>query len=115
MEKFINVSKILSNDIRLRRNADVIRAEAENAECTIVNIDLDGVVFVSRSFADELINIVEQTKGKNVNIINAEGVVKNMLSVVERSRKRERVHVETGGDVVRLQDMGALQSFLATM
>lgn len=112
MNNAIKVAALLSSDIRSRLNAELIRKGIDELRnYNHVNIGMAGVVFISRSFADELLEIKETNRDKEVSIINADGDVKTMLDVVARSRKNSRVYRTYSADVVRLKDMASLNTF----
>ena len=115
MKKIVRLKEILSSDIRSRCNADAVRNEVVNAGCVEVCMDLEGVVFMSRSFTDELLNIVERTEGKKVEIINAEGDAKAMIEAVSASRKKKRVLNDKESNIIVLKDMQSLEKFFATI
>lgn len=115
MKKIVKVKELLSSDIRSRCNAEAIRNEVVNTECVEIRIDLDGVVFMSRSFTDELLNIVDNTSGKTIKIINAEGDAKSMIDVVSASRKKKRILTEKENHITELKDMNSLEKFFATI
>lgn len=114
MKKTINIAKLISTDIRSRANANLIRDEIDKLQNSIVEIDMTSVVFVSRSFADELLEI-QKTGGKCIDIINARGEVKDMLEIVSASRIQKRTYHESHNDTVVLQDMASLKKFFAAM
>lgn len=115
MEKVIKVKELLSSDIRSRCNAEAIRNEVINADCKEICVDLSGVIFISRSFTDELLNIVDNTEGKTVHIINAEGDTKSMIDIVSASRKKKRVLSDEDSHITELKDMSSLEKFFATI
>ncbi len=115
MKKIVRLREVLSSDVRSRRNAEAVRNEVVNAECTEVCIDLEGVVFMSRSFTDELLNIVERTEGKKVEIVNAAGDAKAMIDAVSASRKKKRVLNDEESHIIVLRDMQSLEKFFATI
>lgn len=116
MAKTIKVATLLSTDIRSRLNADAIRREmGKLADGDDINIDMTGVVFISRSFADELLNIKEKCLDRKVDITNASGNVRDMLNVVSKSRHSTRVYRTVESDVVVLNDMASLRAFFAAM
>lgn len=115
MENVINVKKLLSSDIRSRCSAETIRSEIEKIQSRSINIDMDGVVFVSRSFADELLNIAERTGGRSIRIVNAFGDTKSMIDIVSSSRKSERVLSSEAGKITELKDMDSLKEFFSAM
>lgn len=110
MEKMIHIKELLGEDIRSRSNASSIRREME--KCGATTLDMSGVVFVSRSFADELLSISDEM---SVDITNAQDAVRTMLDVVGRSRKEHKVVPCPLGDITRLKDMKSVDEFFSTM
>lgn len=115
MEKVIKVKEVLSNDIRSRCNAEAIRNEVVNVKCKEILLDLDGVIFMSRSFTDELLNIIDTTKEKIIRIINAKGDAKSMVDIVSTSRKKERILSDEDSNITVLKDMNSLEKFFDTI
>ncbi len=115
MEKVVKVKELLSSDIRSRCNAEAIRNEVINADCKEICVDLSGVIFMSRSFTDELLNIIDNSEDKTIHIINAEGVAKSMIDIVSVSRKKKRVLSDDDSQITELKDMSSLEKFFATI
>lgn len=115
MEKVIKVKELLSNDIRSRCNAETIRNEVANAKCKKILVDLEGVIFMSRSFTDELLNIIETAKGNLIRIINAKGDTKSMVDIVSASRKKKRILSDEDSNITVLNDMNSLEKFFANI
>ena len=115
MEKVVKVKELLSSDIRSRCNAEAIRNEVINADCKEICVDLSGVIFMSRSFTDELLNIIDNTEDKTIHMINAEGDIKSMIDIVSASRKKKRVLSDDDSQITELKDMSSLEKFFATI
>lgn len=115
MEKVIGVSKLLGNDIRSRCNAEAIKNEIVLAGNTAVCIDMTGVQFISRSFADELLNIIAVIKSTRIRLANDVGEVASMIRIVSESRKRGRIVDNGNGSMIELKDMKSLNEFFAAM
>lgn len=113
MEKTFNISEQLGTDVRTRANADAIWVFLKNNSSETVALDFAGVVFISRSFADEICNIMDSYA--NVRLKNVLGVVKIMLDTVLDSRKHKRIREKDDSEVIDLQDMKSLSSFLSTI
>ena len=61
MKKIIRIAELIGSDIRSRKNADHIRKGI--ADCTdVVELDFNGVEFISRAFADEIYTIVNENR-----------------------------------------------------
>ena len=82
MEKVFNISELISTDIRSRANANIIRSAIDGIEGDIV-LDFKDVKFVSRSFADELYNVMNEHDG--ITLINESDFVKSMLDAVTQA------------------------------
>lgn len=112
MEKVLNISVLVSTDIRSRANANIIRSFIDGVSGKII-LDFSGVTFISRSFADELYNILNEWD--NVSLANESELVKSMLEAVSLSRKNKRVQNNNTSEIKEIDDMKSLESFLATI
>ena len=59
MKKIIKIAELIGSDIHSRQNADHIRNSIGNFS-GVVELDFDGVEFISRSFTDEVYTIVKE-------------------------------------------------------
>lgn len=110
MTTTITLSAILGTDIRSRGNANVIRQEI--ASHHITTIDMSGITFISRSFADELLTIATAA---TITIVGATGEVKTMLDMVSRSRQSTTPTTITPiGHITHLNDMKSVSDFFST-
>lgn len=112
MDKVLNISVLVSTDIRSRANANIIRSVIDGVYGKII-LDFSGVTFISRSFADELYNILNERD--NVSLANESELVKSMLEAVSLSRKNKRVQNNNTSEIKEIDDMKSLESFLATI
>lgn len=83
----INISKLVTKNIATRQAIDLVKREVfalPNLKNFTIELDFADVDFISRSFADELINLRKQVKNKNTTIefINTNNEVDNMLKIV---------------------------------
>lgn len=111
MEKNIKVLDLLGPDIRSRSNAGAIEKiikESGNAKCVI---DMEGVEFISRSFADELLEICKKSFSV---IVNAHGVADTMIKIVSKSRSKSRVKHKGSAKIIKLHDMASLDLYFST-
>ena len=112
MRKIIKIAELIGVDIRSRKNADYIRNSI--AGCAgKVELDFDGVEFISRTFADEVYTIVKENND-NVVLINMEGIVCSMMSVVSDSRTHKRVRKTENANMKEFSDMESLSAYLST-
>lgn len=112
MDKVIKIAELLSTDIRSRANANLIRAAIDGVDDNII-LDFAAVTFISRSFTDELYNIMEERK--EITLINASDFVKSMLCAVTKGRKNKRILSNENSEIKEFEDMKSLESFLATI
>jgi hypothetical protein len=112
MDKILKISKLISTDIRSRANAEIIRAVVDGIEENVI-LDFRGVTFVSRSFTDELYNVM--CEHKNIELVNTSDFVKSMIDAVTQGRKQKRIFVEEKSEIREFDDMKSLSSFLATI
>ena len=112
MERTFKIAELISTDIRTRANADIIRSAVNGVKCDII-LDFIGVTFISRSFADELYNVMDEYK--NITLTNEEKVVKSMLDAVSQSRRSKRNPIEDNAEMRKFDDMASLSSFLSTI
>jgi len=112
MKKIIRIAELIGSDIRSRKNADHIRKGI--ADCTdVVELDFNGVEFISRAFADEIYTIVKENKD-NVVLKNMEGIVDSMISVVSESRTNKRIRKTENANMKEFSDMESLSAYLST-
>lgn len=77
----IKIKDVLSEDIRLRNNADTIIGMIQNSKATV--LDFSGVKFISRSFADELYSFLENNT--SIALINESKIVSDMMNAVKKT------------------------------
>lgn len=111
-EHIIKISELLDKDIRSRANGNIIRSVIDGMSFSII-LDFDGVVFVSRSFMDELYNIVSENA--DISLRNMKGVVSDMWDAVVYGRNNKRTIVKDNSEIKEFDDMESLASFLATI
>lgn len=110
MDNMIKLQDLLGGEIRSRSSADTLRSHIKDYDNLI--IDMSGVSFISRSFADELCVLAE---GHAIQLRNASGIVQNMLSAVSESRHKKRVRKTDNAEIKEFDDMKSLSAFLATI
>lgn len=112
MRRIIKISELIGVDIRSRKNADHIRNSIAGCAGEI-EFDFDGVEFISRTFADEVYTIVKENND-NVVLINMEGIVDSMMSVVSEIRTHKRVRKTENANMKEFSDMESLSAYLST-
>lgn len=112
MDKKLKISELISTDIRSRANAEIIRAELDGVKDDVI-LDFAGVTFVSRSFTDELYNVM--CEHKNIKLDNTSDFVKSMIDTVTQGRNTKRTFNEEKSEIKEFDDMNSLSLFLATI
>jgi len=108
----LKIADLISTDIRSRANAEIIKSAIDGIDEDVI-LDFDGVTFASRSFTDELYNVM--CDNKNITVENTSDVVKTMLDAVIEGRKSKRVFKKRDSEIKEFEDMNSLASFLATI
>lgn len=108
----VSIQTLIGTEVRSRNNADKVRLalEVNNGSDTPRIIDFSGVSFVSRSFADELCNIMDENK--DVKLANETDFVKRMIDTVLSGRKRVRQRPINEDRIVNCSTMEELKQVL---
>ncbi len=104
----IILKKLVGAEARTRSLVSKIRRLIENKEPYI--IDMSGVEFISRSFADELYNL--EIDNDNIKFANRSKHVAKMMEVVKKSRSGERVRDELRNEVSDMSSIDKFKAFL---
>lgn len=107
----IKIKDLISKDIRSRYNGNILRAAVDGEEGQIV-LDFSEVEFITRSFADELYNIVSEKD--NLTIENMSDFVGTMYDTVRKGRQHGRRPVESNAQMLEFKDMKSLSEYLKT-
>lgn len=107
----IVIKDFLGTEVRSRIPAKILRTQLCNSNVHV--IDMQGVNFISRSFADELYNISHDYS--NIKFLNENNSVKKMMAVVWASRKKKRIRPDDEGTIENLSTMKDLSNFLMTI
>lgn len=86
----IHVNQYLPSTITSRHAIKKLFEEALNEDKKTIDIDFSDIEFISRAAADELIHFIDSNK-KNVNIVNANKVVAEIISVVQKNRDNRKL------------------------
>ena len=74
-------------------------------------LDFTDVSFMSRSFTDELYNLMNECK--NISLSNMNDFVSSMYNAVVQGRKSKRVFEPESSEIKEFNDMESLTSFLS--
>lgn len=113
MKQTIKIKEIIGVDVRSRSNMGIVRSAIDGATGNVI-LDFSGVMFISRSFADELCIMMENLKF-DVAIIQTSDVVQAMLKVVSDGRKQKRVRREEKTEIREFKDIESLSDFLVAL
>ncbi len=102
----IIVKDVLGTEVRSRISITAIKQQIVKGERNI--IDLTGIVFISRSFADELYNLEQDYN--NVFFIGENENVGKMMKVVWEGRQKKRVRAEGH---ITIKDFSSTENFLS--
>ena len=114
MRGTIIISDLVGVDIRSRSTVSRLKQEISNLKAMPVSVDFTGVSFLSRSVADELINIRESFKDGDVLFVGLSDEPKAILDIVSKSRKMKRVRGKADSHITVLPDMKSLKEYFAT-
>lgn len=114
MKQTIRLQDIYSADLYTRSRASELRA-CINDEADEVTLDFEGIGFMSRSFADEVCNIIDDMNGKTFTVINQNDDVATMMIKVREGRNRERKRGVGNAKMYEFKDMESLEEFLIAM
>ena len=114
MTQTIRLQDIYSADLYTRSRASELRARI-SPEADQVTLDFEGIGFMSRSFADEVCNIIDDMGGKTFTLVNQNSDVATMMTKVRDGRSRERKRGVENAKMYEFQDMESLSEFLIAM
>ncbi|MBR6828191.1 MAG: DUF4325 domain-containing protein [Prevotella sp.] len=114
MKQTIRLQDIYSADLYTRSRASELRA-CISEEADEVTLDFEGIGFMSRSFADEVCNIIDDMKDKTFSFINQNDDVAAMMTKVREGRSRERKRGVGNARMYEFEDMEKLSEFLIAM
>ena len=114
MKQTIKLNTIYSDDLYTRSRASELRA-CINDEATEVTLDFEGIGFMSRSFADEVCNIMDDNKNITFEFINRNADIEAMMNKVAEGRIQERKRGISNATIHKFEDMESLSAFLIAM
>ena len=114
MKQAIRLKDIYSDDLYTRSRASELRS-CINDHAKVVVLDFEGINFISRSFSDELCNIMDYAKDIKFEFINRSDEIEAMMTKVIEGRSQERKRGVSNAKIYRFEDMESLSEFLLTM
>lgn len=114
MNKKVIIAELISTDIRSRSYADKIRNEVTNSPMEVI-LDFSRVSFISRSFTDELYNIIDESKNTRFQMTNMSKIVRTMTEVVKKSRGNDRIRLKDNSEIKEFDDIQTLLKYFSMM
>lgn len=111
-KKVLHISELISTDIRSRANIVIIQSAIDGINKNII-LDFSNVTFISRSFTDELYNLM--CDHKNISVSHMNDFVQSMLDIVAQGRKSKRVFKSEAYEIKECDDITSLSQFLSTL
>lgn len=111
MKQIIRLKDIYSADLYTRSRASELRSCIQD-EASEVTFDFEDIGFMSRSFADEVCNIIDDMKDKSFILVNQNKDVATMMTKVREGRSRERKRGVGTAKMYEFDDMESLSSYL---
>lgn len=87
MKTIFNISDYLPSTITTRKAVEEIRQNLDASAYKTIDFNFKKIDFISRAFADELLQFVERNNIK-AHFTNTNTVVKEMLDAVNKNRKQ---------------------------
>lgn len=110
--KTIKFKNIFGSEIRSRNAIDAIVSKMNDPQDDYI-FDMDGITFISRSFADELYNL--KMNYGNVMFVNRSNNVCQMMDVVWKGRQTSRVREQGYIEVEDMKKIEDFKNFLMSM
>lgn len=106
----IKLYDLYGSEVRSRINIEKIKDRMDSSVSYI--FDMDAVMFISRSVADELCNIKE---AYNMELMHMNNIVANMISIVSEGRSKARKRKTSNANIIDCNSMDALSEILLSM
>ena len=114
MKQTIILRDIYAADLFTRSRASILRCSINIAANEVV-LDFININFMSRSFADELCNIMDDIKHVRFSFINMCDEPKTMLHIVQDSRRQERKRGVVNARIVKFDNIESLSEYFLTI
>ncbi len=112
MKQTIKLYDIFNADLFTRSRASELRTSIDD-NTDEVTLDFEGVSFMSRSFADEVCNIIDDMPSISFTFINQNEDVATMMTKVREGRNRERIRGVGNAKIYEFKDIESLSAFLS--
>lgn len=114
--KTINISTLLSSEIHSRNQAKMILEQINTINDKKIQLNFKNVNFISRSFADELCEVISivSKDNKEVTFINRNSEITNILTIITKSRTLTKKN-NSDSSTYQFNNISSLSEFLATI
>ena len=115
MKKIIDITTVLSQDLKSRYAVNDLYLYIENTGCDSVVVDFANVKFATRSFIDEYYNVIM----KNQSVIKIETVhipedIQMIFDAVQRTQHKEK-DIKLDAPVVKCKTFADVQRVFGTL
>ena len=114
MKQTIKLRDIYAADLYTRSRAAELRSKID-VTTEEVELDFDQIGFMSRSFADELCNIIDDMKSIKFSFINRSDEVETMMNKVVEGRSRERKRGVGNAKIFKIKNLEELSKYFLEM
>ncbi len=111
MEQIIHITEIIGNELLARSRAVILHQMIDGNADKII-LDFLGVIFITRSFADELCNTLDDFNGK-ISCINMAQNVETMMTIVSNGRNNKRKKGEPLMKFHHFNDVKSLSEYIS--
>ena len=115
MKTNIDITRILSQDLKSRLAVNDLLLYIENTESDCVVVDFAGVKFATRSFVDEYYNVIMKNQSSiKIETINIPEDIQTIFDVVQRTQHKEK-DVKLDATVVKCKTFADFQRVFRTL
>ena len=114
MKQTIKLREIYTADLYTRSRAAELRNLIEKSSDE-VELDFEQINFMSRSFADELCNIMDDMRAVRFTMTNRSNEVETMMTKVAEGRSRERKHGVGNAKIFKIKNLDELSKLFLAM
>lgn len=115
MKTNIDITTILSQDLKSRFAVNDLRLYIENTGSDDVVVDFANVKFATRSFVDEYYNIIMKSQSSiKIETINIPKDIQIIFDVVQRTQHKEK-DIKLDATVVKCKTFADLQRVFGTL
>ena len=114
MKQIIILRNIFDAELYTRSSAAELRSKiASTVEDVVLDFKQKG--FISRTFADELCNIIDDMKSVKFSFINRSDEVETMMNKVVEGRSRERKRGVGNAKIFKIKNLEELSKYFLEM